>query len=71
MHAENFDVVVQQLSLRTVEIKPIDQGTCLITVSRIPREWLLERPCMQCLGKLRAEGLVKLYPEKFRTPHTR
>jgi hypothetical protein len=66
MHAENFEAIVQRLGLRTVEVQPYDQGRCLITDPRIPRDWLLERPCPHCFRAAEVEDLLRRYPERFR-----
>jgi hypothetical protein len=66
MHSENFSAIVQRLKLRAVEIQPIDQRCCMITDSRIPREWLLERPCATCFREPQGEDFVRRYPEQFR-----
>jgi hypothetical protein len=70
MHAENFSSIVQRLNLRAVEIEPIDQRCCMITDSRIPREWLLEKPCALCFRGPEGEDLMRRHPEHFRTTLT-
>jgi hypothetical protein len=50
MNAENFQSIVGQLGLRTVEIELIDEYHCLISDPKIPRVWLLESPCQVCLS---------------------
>jgi hypothetical protein len=68
MHAQNFTGIVERLGLRMVEVQPLGEGRCLITDPRIPRDWLLDRPCTTCFSKLEAQDLVKRYPERFRPP---
>jgi len=51
-----------------VEIQPLDDGGCLITDPRIPRGWLLERPCSQCVREPLGEELLARYPGRFRDP---
>jgi hypothetical protein len=68
MHAENFEGIVKRLGLRMVEVQPLGEGRCLITDSRIPRDWLLDRPCPHCFRKPVADDLLRRYPERFHPP---
>jgi hypothetical protein len=68
MHAENFSAIVQRLQLWKVEVQPLDEGRCLITDPRIPRDWLLDWPCPTCFRDPEAEDLLMRYPERFRPP---
>jgi hypothetical protein len=68
MHAQNFAGIVERLGLWTVEVQPLGEGRCLITDPRIPRDWLLDRPCTTCLYKSVAEDLLRRYPDRFHPP---
>jgi hypothetical protein len=68
MHAQNFAGIVERLGLRTVEVQPLGEGRCLITDPRIPRDWLLDRPCPTCFREPEAEDLLRRYPERFHPP---
>ena len=68
MHAENFSEIVKRLGLQTVEVLPFNESYCLITDQRIPREWLLEKPCSQCVREPVGEELLARYPGRFRDP---
>ena len=65
MHAENFEGIVKRLGLWMVEVQPLGEDRCLITDPRIPREWLLDRPCPHCFRESEAEDLFRRYPERF------
>jgi hypothetical protein len=71
MHAENFSEIVKQLRLQTIEVEALDDGRCLVTDPRIPRNWLLEKPCPICLREPEAEDLLMRYPERFGTQASR
>ena len=68
MHAQNFTGIVERLGLWVVEVQPLGEGRCLITDSRIPREWLLDRPCPTCCRHPEANDFLWRYPERFRPP---
>jgi hypothetical protein len=68
MHAQNFAGIVERLGLRTVEVQRLGEGRCLITDPRIPRDWLLDRPCPTCFREPEAEDLLRRYPERFHPP---
>jgi hypothetical protein len=68
VHAENFSEIVKRLGLQTVEVLPFKESYYLITDQRIPREWLLERPCPQCVSEPVGEELLTRYPGRFRDP---
>jgi hypothetical protein len=68
MHAENFSEVVKRLGLQTVEVLPLEGSCSLITDQRIPREWLLEKPCSHCFRGPVGEELRARYPDRFRAP---
>jgi hypothetical protein len=71
MHAENFSEIVKQLRLQTIEVEALDDGLCLVTDPRIPRDWLLEKPCHMCVREPEAEDLLMRYPERFGTQASR
>jgi hypothetical protein len=71
LHAQNFAGIVRRLGLPTVEMQPLAGGRCLITDPRIPRDWLLDRPCRSCFREPEAADLVRRYPEHFRPPADR
>jgi hypothetical protein len=66
MHAENFGRIVRDLGIETVEIRKLGDRHCLITDTRIPREWFLEKPCELCTPVSIRENLKENHSEYFR-----
>ena len=66
MHAENFGRLVRDLGLETIEIRRIGDRHCLITDSRVPREWFLDRPCETCTPAAIRRELTEKHSDRFR-----
>jgi hypothetical protein len=66
MHAENFQRVVSDLVIGTVEILPIGDECCLIVDNRIPKAWLRDRPCSTCIPRPVRRLLRETYAESFK-----
>ena len=63
MHYENFEAIARRLGLKAVEVE--HRGGCFLVVdSRIPRGWLLQRPCSTCTPV--PDGLLAKHADKFR-----
>jgi hypothetical protein len=65
MHAENYQEIVKQLNLRSVEIQKLPQGQCLIVDAQIPQSWLLATP-----PKWVDPTIAAQYPHCFAPPRT-
>jgi hypothetical protein len=68
MHAENFERVVRDLGLETVEVMRVGEGHCLIVDPRIPREWLRDAPCQVCTPAAFGQQLLEGHAGRFRQP---
>jgi hypothetical protein len=68
MRTENFEAIVRRLGLRTVEVQPLDGSSCLITDERIPREWLVDKPCRGCFRSPVGEGILRDHAKHFGPP---
>jgi hypothetical protein len=51
-----------------VEIQPLEGSCCMVTDSRIPRQWLLQKPCPMCFRDPVGTNLVRGHPESFCPP---
>jgi hypothetical protein len=67
MHFENFEEIVKRLGLKRVLVE-FDGRFLLVVDSRIPRDWLLEKPCPSCIFAPTRDALLAKYPDKFRKP---
>jgi hypothetical protein len=66
MHAENFKEAVKKFQLETVEILPVGDTRCAVIVDeRIPKEWLLEKPCPLCTPESLRRELEKNHAGRF------
>jgi hypothetical protein len=65
MTAENFERVVGDKGIESVQVLRVSPRDCLITDPRIPREWLRETPCAACFGRDYAAELKRRYPDLF------
>jgi hypothetical protein len=65
MHAENFKEAVKKFQLETVKILPIGDGHCVIVDERIPKQWLLEKPCRLCTPESLRRELEKSHADRF------
>jgi hypothetical protein len=70
MHHENFEVLVKQLGLTTIEVEYYG-GCCLVTDPRIPRSWLREKPCPGCTSAAVRTAVLSRHADKFRDPAAR
>ena len=65
MHAENFKAMVEKLNLKSIQILPIEDSHCLIVDARIPKEWLLDKPCSICTRESLRQELDEKHADKF------
>src|SRR5262245_68705 len=68
MHAENFERVVSDLGLETVEVLLVSEGHCLVVDPRIPRAWLRDVPCETCTPPAVRQRLRDRHAGQFRQP---
>jgi hypothetical protein len=68
MHAENFERVVRDLGIVTVEVLLVSKAHCLIVDPRIPRAWLRDAPCEICSPPAVRQRLWDGNAEWFRQP---
>ena len=67
MHSENFKEIVRRLRLKRVLVE-FDGESFLVVDSRIPRDWLRERPCLHCISAPMADALLTEHPDRFSKP---
>ena len=66
MHEENFEEAVKKFQLETVKILPVgDTRWVVIVDERIPKEWLLEKPCSHCTPESLRRELEKNHAGRF------
>jgi hypothetical protein len=65
MHAENFQEAVKQFRLETVEILPVGNRNCVIVDERIPKQWLLKKPCSHCTPESLRQELEQSHADRF------
>jgi hypothetical protein len=65
MHAENFQEAVKKFQLETVEIVRVGDTHCVIVDERIPKQWLLEKPCSLCTPESLRRELEKSHTARF------
>ena len=68
MHAENFERLVRDLGLETVEVLCVSPGHCVVVDPRIPREWFRQAPCNHCVQPPLRDQLQERYAEWFSQP---
>src|SRR2546430_614588 len=65
MHKENFEEIVRQRGMRSVEVEWVGTGCCMVVDSRVPRSWFRSAPCPGCVSPQLSQRLLSEYPDRF------